>query len=88
MFRPIVLALALALPSGALAADRPPPARTQVADGVYLFQTAPYGEVGLDGNSVAIVSSDGVLVFDTNGTPAAAAAVLAGIRAITDKPVR
>ena len=70
------------------AQTRPAPTKTQVADGVYLFQTAPYGEVGLDGNSVAIVGDTGVLVFDTNGTPSAASAVLAEIRRITDKPVR
>ena len=34
--------------------------------------TPAYGDVGLDGNSIAILSRDGVLVFDTNGTPAAA----------------
>ncbi len=61
---------------------------TRVAEGVYLFQTAPYGEVGLDGNAVVIISDAGVLVFDTNGTPAAASAVLAEIRALTDQPVR
>jgi cyclase len=44
--------------------------------------------VGLDGNAVAIVSSDGVLVFDSNGTPAAADAVLREIRALTTQPVR
>ena len=70
------------------AQNRPAPTKTQVADGVYLFQTAPYGEVGLDGNSVAIVGNTGVLVFDTNGTPSAASAVLAEIRRLTDKPVR
>ena len=67
---------------------RPAPVMTQVADGVYLFKTAPYGDVGLDGNSIAIISTDGVLVFDTNGTPAAAAAVLADIRTLTPQPVR
>ena len=59
-----------------------------MADGVYLFQTAPYGDVGLDGNAVVIVSRGGVLVFDSNGTPSAAAAVLAGIREITGEPVK
>ena len=88
MNRLVPLVLALLLPGAAAAAERPAPTRTQVADGIYLFQTSPYGEVGLDGNSVVIVSSAGVLVFDTNGTPAAAAAVLAGIKQITDKPVR
>ena len=66
----------------------PAPTRTAVAKGVYLFRTEPYGDVGLDGNSVAIVGDDGVLVFDANGTPEAARAVLAQIRQVTDKPVR
>ncbi len=67
---------------------RPAPARIEVAEGVYLFQSEPYGDVGLDGNSVVIVSDDGVLVFDSNGTPAGARAVLAEIRKLTTKPVR
>jgi len=70
------------------ARQRPAPIKTEVAKGVYVFQTAPYGDVGLDGNSVVVLSDDGVLVFDTNGTPAAAAAILSEIRALTDKPVR
>ena len=60
----------------------------EVAPGVHLFRTAPYGEVGLDGNSVVIISDAGVLVFDTNGTPSAAEAVLAEIRTLTPQPVR
>lgn len=67
---------------------RPAPVRSEIARGVYLYQTAPYGDVGLDGNSIAIVGSTGVLVFDTNGTPAAAAAVLADLRTVTTQPVR
>jgi glyoxylase-like metal-dependent hydrolase (beta-lactamase superfamily II) len=68
--------------------QRPKPERTEVAPDIWLFRTASYGDVGMDGNSIAILSRDGVLVFDTNGTPAAAAAVLADIRTLTDKPVR
>jgi glyoxylase-like metal-dependent hydrolase (beta-lactamase superfamily II) len=60
----------------------------KVAEGVYLFTTTPYGDVGLSGNSVAILSDDGVLVFDSNGTPETAATVLAEIRKLTGKPVR
>ena len=60
----------------------------KVADGVFLFTTTPYGDVGLSGNSVAIVSGEGVLVFDANGTPETAATVLAEIRKLTNKPVR
>lgn len=67
---------------------RPAPQRVDVGHGVYLFISKPYGDVGLDGNSIAVIGGDGVLVFDTNGTPASAANVLAQIRKITDKPVR
>lgn len=84
----VVMAAALLSGVGAQAPDRPAPVKTQVADGVFLFQTTPYGEVGLDGNAVVIVSNDGVLVFDSNGTPAAAEAVLREIRAMTSQPVR
>jgi len=67
---------------------RPAPERIDVAPGVHVFVTPPYGDVGLDGNSVAIVGDDGVVVFDSNGTPAASAAVLQEIRKITPAPVR
>src|SRR5262245_53846394 len=67
---------------------RPAPQRIEIAPGIHLFVSAPYGDVGLDGNSIAIVGDTSVLVFDTNGTPASAAQVLAAIRAITPKPVR
>lgn len=70
------------------AQQRSAPTRTEIAAGVHLFTSKSYGDVGLDGNSIAIVSSDGVLVFDSNGTPAAAAAVLAEIRKLTPQPVR
>jgi glyoxylase-like metal-dependent hydrolase (beta-lactamase superfamily II) len=63
-------------------------ASQKVADGVYLFTTTPYADVGLSGNSVAVISDEGVLVFDANGTPETAATVLAEIRKLTDKPVR
>ena len=67
---------------------RPLPKKIPIADGIVLFVTPPYGDVGLDGNSIAILSRDGVFVFDTNGTPAAAVTVLAEIRKLTDQPVR
>jgi outer membrane protein assembly factor BamB len=75
-------------PHAALPAiERPKPTRTALASGVYLYQTAPYG-VGLDGNSIAVIGNDAVLIFDTNGTPSAAEAVLADLRTLTTTPVR
>jgi hypothetical protein len=34
---------------------RPAPQVIEVARGIYLFITKPYGEVGLDGNAVAVI---------------------------------
>jgi len=82
------LLLLLPLPLLAQAPALTPPRKIQVADGIYLFVTPPYSDVGLDGNSVVILSDQGVLVFDANGTPAAASAVLGEIRKLTPKPVR
>src|SRR4029077_20515745 len=84
--RALLVVLACSIPVAAQ--NRPAPVRSELAAGVFLFQTASYGDVGLDGNSIAVLSRDGVLVFDTNGTPAASAAVLAEIRKLTDRPVR
>jgi glyoxylase-like metal-dependent hydrolase (beta-lactamase superfamily II) len=64
------------------------PTRTELAPGIFLFSRPGYGDVGLDGNSIVVTSRDGVLVFDTNGTPGASAAVLAEIRQLTSQPVR
>jgi cyclase len=89
--RPRVFAIAAAvclLPLMSAGQARPAPARTELAPGIVLFTTPGYGDVGLDGNSIAVTSRDGVLVFDTNGTPGASAAVLAQIRTLTDRPVR
>jgi len=43
---------------------------------------------GLDRNAIASIGSAGVLVFDTNGTPAAAAAVLAAIKRVRRQPIQ
>ena len=67
---------------------RPAPTETEVVPGVWLFETPPYEEVGLDGNAVAIVGRDGVVVIDSNGTPTAARQVIAAIGRRTPLPVR
>jgi glyoxylase-like metal-dependent hydrolase (beta-lactamase superfamily II) len=80
--------VARAVLDAAAGGARPRPKRVEVVPGVHLFMTPPYGDVGLDGNSVAIVGAESVLVFDSNGTPAAAEAVLDEIRRITPLPIR
>jgi glyoxylase-like metal-dependent hydrolase (beta-lactamase superfamily II) len=87
--RALTIALALCLLPLASAGQAPvTPARTELAPGIFLFSRPGYGNVGLDGNSIVVTSRDGVLVFDTNGTPSASAAVLSEIRKLTDQPVR
>src|SRR6478609_1851802 len=76
------------VPLKCMAADFGKVASQKIAEGVYLFTTTPYADVGLSGNSVAILSDDGVLVFDSGATPETAATVLAEIRKLTSKPVR
>jgi glyoxylase-like metal-dependent hydrolase (beta-lactamase superfamily II) len=70
------------------AADYGKVSMKQVADGVYLFNVTEYGDVGMSGNCVAIVSDDSVVMFDSTATPQTATTVLNEIRKITDKPVR
>ena len=87
LFLPILLCLVF-LGSTVKAKDYGKVSSQKVAEGVYLFTTTPYADVGLSGNSVAIISDDGVLVFDSSATPETAATVLAEIRKLSDKPVR
>lgn len=78
----------VAVASGQTMPVRPAPAETAVVPGVWLYETPPYGEIGLDGNAIAIVGADGVAVVDTNGTPTAARQVIAAIGRRTTLPVR
>jgi len=86
---PIAIALlwaaGLSLPGSATESGKVTSAR--IAKGVYLFQTTAYGDVGFGGNSVVILTDEGVVVFDTSGTPASGKAILDGIQQLTNKPV-
>lgn len=84
----ILLASMHFVPLKCIASDFGKVSSQKVAEGIYLFTTTPYADVGLSGNSVAILSDDGVLVFDSSATPETAATVLAEIRKLTSKPVR
>ena len=64
------------------------PTVQKVGEGVYLFTSSRHGDVGFVGNSVAILSEEGVLVFDAGCVPSDSATVLAELRKLTDKPVR
>ena len=58
-----------------------------IADGIYQFMTMRDSYVR-QLNSVVVVNQNDVLVFDTNTRPSSARLILAGMRKITDKPVR
>jgi len=64
------------------------PSVQKVGDGVFLFTSSRHGDVGFVGNSVAILSDEGVLLFDAGCVPSDSAAVLTELRKLTDKPVR
>ena len=70
------------------AADYGKTTMTKVAEDIYLFTTSPYGDVGMSGNSVAILTKEGVVVFDTSATPQTASLILAEIRKLTPQPVK
>jgi len=58
----------------------------KVADGIY-YATAS-GTMNVGANSPVIVSGDETLVIDSEITPAAARALIADLKAVTDKPLR
>jgi cyclase len=64
------------------------PSETKVAEGIYLFQSLDHGDMGVEGNAIAIINADDVFVFDANQTLSDARSVIAAIRRITPKPVR
>jgi len=60
----------------------------KLADGVYAsIRTEPVG-LGVDANNLFVIGDDGVVVVDTNFGPSSTRQALAGLRTITDKPVK
>jgi cyclase len=84
----VVVAVCVISWSAGRAADYGKTTTHKIAEGVYLFTTTPYADVGFCGNSVAILGSGGVLVFDSGSTPETAQNILAEIRKLTDQPIR
>jgi cyclase len=58
----------------------------KIADGVY-FAT-PNGKMAVINNSVVIVNEKEVMLVDSSSSPAAARALIADIKTLTDKPIR
>jgi glyoxylase-like metal-dependent hydrolase (beta-lactamase superfamily II) len=84
----VLAASVVASPDGSRPGPHESYQRVTVAEGVYAF-IAPEGRTGtVQGNSVAIVGDDGVLVVDTGQFPELTRRMIADIRELTDKPVR
>lgn len=60
------------------------PKMVKVLDGIYVY----VGGEGVDSNSTAIVTKEGVVIIDTRVSPIEANKLLAAIRQLTDQPVR
>ncbi|PRH85749.1 quinoprotein relay system zinc metallohydrolase 2 [Labrys okinawensis] len=88
-----ITACLILLPGFASAETLPMPLpMTEVAEGVFVF-AAPYelaapGNADAIGNAGFVIGSEAVAVVDTGGSRQAGLALLAAIRARTDKPIR
>ena len=58
----------------------------RITDGVYL--AVGTGSIFVQSNSLVIVNRDDVIVVDSHVTPAAARALTASVKTLTDKPIR
>ena len=83
----LVMFLALSTVASGLANAAVAVETVKIADGIYQFITAPDGYVP-NGNCVAVITQQDVLVYDTFTRPSTASVVLAEIRRLTNKPVR
>lgn len=79
-----IVALALAVP--AWAADFP--RMTRLADGVYAYEQIDPTKRGVTVNNLIVVTSDGVLVADGQGTVDNTTRLVADIAAVTPQPIR
>src|ERR1044072_506887 len=81
-------AIQLLVPSHCYGAEpAPDPARVEVVKDIYLFRAPDIGNLYVDSNSVAMINSKSVVVFDTGARLSSAQAVLGQIRRLTSKPV-
>ncbi len=58
----------------------------KIADGVY--HATPNGKMPVISNSVVIINEKDIMIVDSSASPTAARALIADIKALTDKPIR
>ena len=90
LWRAVVVVAALALAASAVQAE--PLQATKLSEHVHYFQgavgQASAANQGFMSNAGFVVTSEGVVVFDTLGTPALGQGMIDAIRRITDQPIR
>ena len=87
-FARMLAAVTLALSSSALACEMMQYRRVQASPHVHVFEAAEGTTAVVNGNIVAIVGREAVMVVDTGQFPGIARRVVAELRAITKAPVR
>ena len=85
--RLIALLLTIAFASPAVAQNQTLEI-TRLADGVYAAIYSEFRVDPIEGNSLIVIGSDGVMVLDTGHSPHSARAIIAEIRKLTPLPVR
>jgi len=91
---PALLALLFAAPALLVHPAAPAQARgedptlREIAPGVYVWSDLHPSGGGLMTNSLIVVTDEGVLVADGQGSPEATAAMVEGIGRLTDRPIR
>ncbi|HEU4695007.1 MAG TPA: MBL fold metallo-hydrolase [Vicinamibacterales bacterium] len=83
----LALGVALLLP-GAAAAQNQSLEIQKLGDGVYAAIRSEFRMDPIEGNSLLVVTSEGVVVFDTGRSPDTARRMIAEIRKLTTQPVR
>jgi glyoxylase-like metal-dependent hydrolase (beta-lactamase superfamily II) len=81
------LALVQPWPAGEVRANPFEYAWQQLAPGVWGGIRQDPFELPQEGNSVFVVTDEGVVVFDAGGSPAMGESIVAKVRSVTDKPI-
>lgn len=80
-----IAAAATLLPAAVAGA---PVSAERIAEGVYFLAGEDIGDLYVDGNTVAILTADGFLVYDTGARPSRAKEMVANLKKISRAPVR
>ncbi|MGH6692910.1 MAG: MBL fold metallo-hydrolase [Longimicrobiales bacterium] len=89
ILRAVFLLVGVTMQVGPAAAQDEPPFRIErIAEGVHAGLVNPFPPMYVFANALIVVGDDGVLVVDTHASPSATRAMIAHVRALTNKPVK